>query len=152
MQRKGSRSEARVRREARGHLPTSAPRCHRGDANTVQDFGPTGIRISEIVFGAGAVGGLVFRPDRDTRLRAARRAPRLRHQLDRCRPGDGHSEENVGWNLKELDANPHVSMKVRIGPDHFGDIPGEVQRSMEASASLSGYADDCIWCLTAIAH
>ena len=94
----------------------------------------------------------MFRPDRDTRLEAARRAPRLRHQLDRCRPGDGQSEENVGWNLKELEANPHVSTKVRIGPDHVGDIPGEVQHSMEAPASFSGYAADCICCPITIAH
>ena len=97
-----------------------------------RELGTTGIRISEIVFGAGAVGGLVFRPDRDSRLEAVRRA--LGHGINWIDTapsyGDGQSEENLGWILKELDADPHLSTKVRIGPDHVDDIPGEVQRSM----------------------
>jgi aryl-alcohol dehydrogenase-like predicted oxidoreductase len=36
-------------------------------------FGSTGIDISEIVFGTGAVGGVVFQTDRDTRIEAVRR-------------------------------------------------------------------------------
>ena len=42
-----------------------------------RDFGNTGLKISEIVFGAGGVGGLVFRPERATRLEAVRRALEL---------------------------------------------------------------------------
>lgn len=47
--------------------------------------------------------------------------------------GDGRSEENLGWILKEVDAAPYLSTKVRIGQEHLGDIPGEIQRSVEAS-------------------
>ncbi|MFQ6027879.1 MAG: aldo/keto reductase [Dehalococcoidia bacterium] len=47
--------------------------------------------------------------------------------------GDGQSETNLGHILKELNANPNISTKMRIGPEHVGDIMGEMQRSMEAS-------------------
>ncbi len=98
-------------------------------------LGATGVQISEIVFGAGAVGGIVFRPDRHTRLEAVRRALAYGINWIDTAPsyGDGQSEENLGWILKELGAAPHISTKVRIGPEHVGDIPGEVQRSFEAS-------------------
>ena len=98
-------------------------------------FGSTDIEISEIVFGAGAVGGIVFQPDRDKRLEAVRRA--LDHGINWIDTapsyGDGQSEENLGWILKEVGAVPYLSTKVRIGEEHLGDIPGEIQRSLEAS-------------------
>lgn len=98
-------------------------------------LGSTGIQISEIVFGAGAVGGIVFRPDPETRLEAVRRALGYGINWIDTAPsyGDGQSEENLGWILQELGASPYLSTKVRIGPEHVGDIVGEVQRSMEAS-------------------
>ena len=37
-------------------------------------FGTTGLEVSEIVFGGGAVGGLLIDQDDDTRRRAIRRA------------------------------------------------------------------------------
>ena len=100
-----------------------------------RDFGSTGLKISVIVFGAGAVGGLVFRPERSTRLEAVRRALDLGINWIDTAPsyGDGQSEENLGWILNELDADPYLSTKVRVGPEHVGDIPGEIQRSMEVS-------------------
>ena len=100
-----------------------------------RQFGSTGIEISEIVFGAGAVGGLVFQTDRDTRIEAVRRG--LDYGINwidtAASYGDGQSGHNFALILKELDADPYLSTKVRIGPEHVGDIPGEIQRSMEAS-------------------
>jgi D-threo-aldose 1-dehydrogenase len=100
-----------------------------------RDFGNTGLKISEIVFGAGAQGGIVFRPDRSTRLEAVRRA--LDYGINwidtASQYGNGQSEENLGWILQELKANPHLSTKVRIELSHVGDIPGEIERSAEAS-------------------
>ena len=100
-----------------------------------RELGSTGLNISEIVFGAGGVGGLVFRPDRPTRLEAVRRT--LDHGINWIDTapsyGDGQSEENLGWILKELGASPYLSTKVRIGPEHSGDIPGEIERSMDES-------------------
>jgi L-galactose dehydrogenase/L-glyceraldehyde 3-phosphate reductase len=100
-----------------------------------RDLGSTGLKISEIVFGAGAQGGIVFRGDRETRLEAVNRA--LYHGINwidtAAQYGDGQSEENLGWILRELDAHPHISTKVRIELSHADDITGEIQRSMEAS-------------------
>jgi D-threo-aldose 1-dehydrogenase len=100
-----------------------------------RDFGSTGLKISEIVFGAGAVGGIVFKPDRWLRLEAVRRALDYGINWIDTAPsyGDGQSEENLGWILRELRANPYLSTKFRIGPEHLGDIPGEMARSMEVS-------------------
>lgn len=98
-------------------------------------FGSTGLQISEIVFGAGAVGGVVFKTERETRLEAVRRALNYGINWIDTAPsyGNGQSEENLGWILKELGAEPYLSTKVRIGPEHLQDIPGEIQRSMEES-------------------
>lgn len=100
-----------------------------------RDFGKSGIKISEIVFGAGAQGGIVFRPDRQTRLEAVRRA--LDYGINwidtAAQYGSGQSEENLGWILKELGATPYLSTKVRIELEHVDDIPGEIARSAEAS-------------------
>jgi len=100
-----------------------------------RDFGSTGLQISEIVFGAGAVGGLVFRPDRHTRHEAVRRALEFGINWIDTAPsyGEGQSEENLGLILRQLGASPHLSTKVRIGPEHIEDIAGEVERSMESS-------------------
>ena len=109
-----------------------------------RDFGSTGLQISEIVFGAGAVGGLVFRPDRQTRLEAVHQALEYGINWIDTAPsyGDGQSEENLGWILKELSANPHVSTKVRVGPENLDDISGEIERSLEAS--LKRLQRDCV--------
>jgi D-threo-aldose 1-dehydrogenase len=100
-----------------------------------RDFGNSGIKISEIVFGAGAQGGIVFRPDRQTRLEAVRRA--LEYGINwidtAAQYGNGESEENLGWILKELRASPYLSTKVRIELQHVDDIPSEIARSAEAS-------------------
>jgi L-galactose dehydrogenase/L-glyceraldehyde 3-phosphate reductase len=100
-----------------------------------RDLGNSGIKISEIVFGAGAQGGIVFRPDRQTRLEAVRRA--LDHGINwidtAAQYGNGESEENLGWILKELGVSPFLSTKVRIELQHVDDIPGEIARSAEAS-------------------
>ena len=98
-------------------------------------FGSTGLEISEIVFGAGAVGGLVFRPEREMRLEAVRKALDYGINWIDTAPsyGDGQSEENLGWILKELGSRPYLSTKVSIRPEHVDDISGEIDRSIEAS-------------------
>jgi aryl-alcohol dehydrogenase-like predicted oxidoreductase len=98
-------------------------------------LGNTGLHISAIVFGAGAVGGAVFRGEREQRLETVRRALDAGINWIDTAPGygDGQSEENLGWILPELGATPHVSTKVRLRPEDLGDIGGAVERSLSAS-------------------
>ena len=100
-----------------------------------RELGKTGIQISEIVYGAGAVGGLLICEPPEVRLEAVRRALEYGINWFDTAPsyGDGQSERNLGEALKELGASPHLSTKVGIRPEHLDDIPGEVQRSLENS-------------------
>lgn len=100
-----------------------------------RSFGSTGLQISELVFGAGGQGGIAFRGEPQDRLEAVRRALAFGiNWIDTAAQyGDGQSEENLGWILKELGADPILSTKVRIGPEQLNDIPGEIERSVEAS-------------------
>ena len=101
----------------------------------LRPLGRTGLQISEIVFGAGATGGAVFRGD------PAGRTEVVRHALDAginwidtaSSYGDGQSEENLGRILAELGAQPYLSRKVRLAPHELEDIPAAVQRSLEQS-------------------
>jgi aryl-alcohol dehydrogenase-like predicted oxidoreductase len=103
-------------------------------------LGSTGNEVSEIVFGAGAVGGVVFRTERPVRFEAVRRALAAGINWIDTAPsyGDGQSEENLGWILRELKASPHLSTKVRIDATHARDVAGEVRRSMERSLDRLG--------------
>ena len=100
-----------------------------------RELGHTGLQVSEIVFGVGAVGGLLIRADPDTRVEAVRRA--LAHGINwfDTAPsyGDGQSEENLGTVLNELGASPYVSTKVSVRLQGSADLHGEIQRSAEAS-------------------
>ena len=98
-------------------------------------LGQTGLQIPAIVFGAGAVGGAVFNGPMGARTAIVRKA------LDRgidwfdtaSSYGDGQSEENLGRILRELDATPSISTKVRLGDEDLGDIPEAIARSAGAS-------------------
>ncbi len=115
-----------------------------------RNFGSTGLQISEIVFGAGAQGGLVFRGEKETRLEAVRRALNcgINWVDTAAQYGDGQSEENLGWILKELGANPYFSTKVRISPEHVGDISEQwSDRSKPVCSGFSGKASTCFFCI-----
>ncbi|HEX6144630.1 MAG TPA: aldo/keto reductase [Geminicoccaceae bacterium] len=100
-------------------------------------FGRTGLQISEMVLGAGRVGGLIITADDATRRRALRMCLDAGVNWIDTAPsyGDGASEEALGWLLGELDdaERPHVSTKVRLDPAKLDNIPGEVEASMAAS-------------------
>jgi aryl-alcohol dehydrogenase-like predicted oxidoreductase len=98
-------------------------------------FGRTGLRVSEVVFGGGYVGGLLFLPDEDTRRRALRRALDAGINWIDTAPlyGQGRSEEALGALLLGIDEPPYLSTKVRLDLGALSDIPGEIERSMNDS-------------------
>jgi len=97
-------------------------------------FGNTGIKVSELVFGGGAVGGLLINQDDDTRRRAIRRALEAGINWIDTAPsyGQGRSEEALGWLLDEIDTNPYVSTKFTIDT-RVHDISGQIEASLETS-------------------
>ena len=106
----------------------------------LRPLGSTGLEISEIVFGAGAVGGGVFRGERDDRLETVRRAREGGINWIDTAPsyGNGESEENLSWILRDLEWRPHVSTKVRLGTEDFADIGYAVRNSVEESMKRLG--------------
>ncbi len=98
-------------------------------------FGRTGLEVSELVFGGGAVGGILVHADDDTKLEALRRALKGGINWIDTAPsyGQGRSETALGWLLDEVEETPYLSTKVRIEIDELSDIPGQIERSLEAS-------------------
>lgn len=100
-----------------------------------RNFGTTGLKVSELVFGGGAVGGLLINQDDATKLTAVRRAMEAGINWIDTAPsyGQGRSEEALGWLLKEIDDSPYISTKVTIDTRDLSDIPGQIERSLATS-------------------
>jgi len=98
-------------------------------------FGTTGLKVSELVFGGGAVGGLLINQDDDTKLAAIQRTMELGINWIDTAPsyGQGQSEKALGWLLREIKDNPHISTKFAIDTRDLSDIKGQIERSIEAS-------------------
>ena len=98
-------------------------------------FGSTGIRVSEIGFGCGNVGGLMIRGKHGDQVKAAARAIELGINYFDTAPsyGDGQSEINLGQVLKELSADVYVGTKFRVTTHEPGRIRGNVIASVEES-------------------
>ena len=99
-------------------------------------FGRTGLQVSQVVFGAGFVGGIIVLADDDTRRRVLRRALDAGINWIDTAPlyGQGRSEEALGWLLAEVnDTKPYLSTKVRLDLAKLSDIPGEIERSVHES-------------------
>jgi L-galactose dehydrogenase/L-glyceraldehyde 3-phosphate reductase len=98
-------------------------------------FGRTGLQVSEVVFGAGFVGGIIVLADDDTRRRVLRRALDAGINWIDTAPlyGQGRSEEALGWLLAEIPDKPYLSTKVRLDLSKPGDLPGQIERSLHES-------------------
>ena len=98
-------------------------------------FGRTGIDVAEIVFGAGAVGGIVIHKDDATKREAVRRA--LAGGINwidtAAQYGNGKSEEALAWILRELGATPHLSTKFQLDVTDLNDIPAQIEDRFRAS-------------------
>jgi L-galactose dehydrogenase/L-glyceraldehyde 3-phosphate reductase len=98
-------------------------------------LGRTSIRVSEIGFGCGNVGGLMVRGSHEEQVEAVSRALELGFTYFDTAPsyGDGRSEANLGQVLEELSSDVTVATKVRISAEDLDDIQEAVERSLEAS-------------------
>jgi aryl-alcohol dehydrogenase-like predicted oxidoreductase len=99
-------------------------------------FGRTGMRVSVLGFGCGAVGGLMVRGSADDQERTVARAldAGVNYFDTAVQYGDGESEKNLGRVLQKLKpANAIVGTKVRVPPGEFGRIGDVVTASLEAS-------------------
>ncbi|MEH2535599.1 aryl-alcohol dehydrogenase-like predicted oxidoreductase [Bradyrhizobium sp. AZCC 1588] len=99
-------------------------------------FGRTGMRLSILGFGCGAVGGLMVRGDAADQERAIARAiaAGVNYFDTAVQYGDGESERNLGRVLQKLKpANVVVGTKVRLPPGDRGRIDEAVRLSLEGS-------------------
>ena len=98
-------------------------------------FGRTGLDVSEVIFGGGAVGGILVGGDEATQRTAIQRALAAGINWIDTAPGygQGKSEAAVGRLLADVDQQPHVSTKVRLDPNGLDDIPGQIEASLAAS-------------------
>jgi aryl-alcohol dehydrogenase-like predicted oxidoreductase len=98
-------------------------------------FGRSELQVSEVVFGAGYVGGIIVLADDDTRRRVLRRALDAGINWIDTAPlyGQGRSEQALGWLLPEVKEKPYLSTKVRLDLGKSGDLPGQIERSLHES-------------------
>src|SRR5580658_10438033 len=104
-------------------------------------FGRTGMRLSVLGFGCGAVGGFMVRGDPAEQERVVARAiaAGVNYFDTAVQYGDGESENNLGRVLRKLKpANVFVGTKVRLPPDTFGRISDAVAKSLEGSLARLG--------------
>ncbi len=98
-------------------------------------FGRSGIKVSEIIFGAGAVGGVIIHKDDATKREAIRRAMAggINWIDTAAQYGNGKSEEALGWLLPEAGATPYLSTKFGLDVENLQDIPARIEESLKAS-------------------
>jgi aryl-alcohol dehydrogenase-like predicted oxidoreductase len=99
-------------------------------------FGRTGMQLSVLGFGCGAVGGIMVRGDPAYQERTVARAlgAGVNYFDTAVQYGDGESEKNLGRVLQNLKpTNVVVGTKVRLLPGEFGRIADTVRISLEGS-------------------
>ncbi|TPQ40603.1 hypothetical protein C2U70_04765 [Bradyrhizobium guangdongense] len=104
-------------------------------------FGRTGMRLSVLGFGCGAVGGLMVRGDPADQERTVARAiaAGVNYFDTAVLYGDGESEKNLGRILRKLKpADAVVGTKVRLLPGDLGGIADAVAKSLEGSLARLG--------------
>jgi aryl-alcohol dehydrogenase-like predicted oxidoreductase len=99
-------------------------------------FGRSGMQVSVLGFGCGAVGGLMVRGDHADQERTVARAlaAGVNYFDTAVQYGDGESEKNLGRILQKLKpANAVVGTKVRLQPSEYGRIAEAASASLDAS-------------------
>src|SRR5229473_4775754 len=103
-------------------------------------LGRTGLEVSVLGYGAGAVGGLFTKGTPADQERAAARAIEagINYFDTAALYGNGESERNLGRVLKALKADVVVGTKVRLGAEHRADIGKAIAQGMEDSLKRMG--------------
>jgi aryl-alcohol dehydrogenase-like predicted oxidoreductase len=107
----------------------------------LRTFGRTGMQLSVLGFGCGAVGGFMVRGDPAEQERTIARAiaTGVNYFDTAVQYGNGESENNLGRVLQRLKpANAIVGTKVRLQPSEFGRIADAVTMSLEGSLRRLG--------------
>jgi L-galactose dehydrogenase/L-glyceraldehyde 3-phosphate reductase len=108
-----------------------------------RDLGTTGLRVSALGFGCGAVGGLMVRGEPAEQVRAVARALEAGITYFDTAPsyGDGLSEQALGRALRELNAwgRVVVGTKVRLDTDDLNDPVAAIRTSIEDSLRRLGH-------------
>jgi len=107
----------------------------------MRTFGRTGLQLSVLGFGCGAVGGFMVRGDPADQERVIARAiaAGVNYFDTAVQYGDGESEKNLGRVLQKLKpANVVVGTKVRIPPSEFGRMTEVITISLEGSLARLG--------------
>lgn len=102
-----------------------------------RSLGGTGLHVSALGYGSGAIGGLFTKGDLDEQRRTVARAldAGITYYDTASSYGNGTSEENLGRVLRELHAWDRViaGTKVRLSADDLRDPIAAIGRSIEAS-------------------
>jgi len=100
-------------------------------------LGSSGLNVSSLGFGCGAVGGLLVRGEFSEMVRTVAYAvdSGITYFDTAALYGNGASERNLGKVLHELKPKVVVGTKVRLGGDDLEDIHAAVVSSVEASLS-----------------
>jgi L-galactose dehydrogenase/L-glyceraldehyde 3-phosphate reductase len=102
----------------------------------MRTFGRTGMQLSVLGFGCGAVGGLMVRGDPADQERTIARAidAGVNYFDTAVQYGDGKSEQNLGRVLQALKPkHAVVGTKVRLPPESLGRIAEAAATSLEGS-------------------
>lgn len=106
----------------------------------MRTLGRTGLKVSVLTFGCGAVGGLMTKGEPADQERAFAMALERGINIFDTAPlyGNGASETNVGRILAKLKPDIVLGTKVRILAADREDIAGKVARSIDESLSRLG--------------
>jgi aryl-alcohol dehydrogenase-like predicted oxidoreductase len=107
----------------------------------LREFGRTGMQLSVLGFGCGAVGGFMVRGDAAEQERTVARAIEagVNYFDTAVQYGDGESENNLGRVLQKLKpANVVVGTKVRLPASAVGRMADAVATSLEGSLARLG--------------
>lgn len=103
-------------------------------------LGRTGLEVSVLGYGAGAVGGLFTKGRADDQERAVARAldAGINYFDTAAIYGNGESERNLGRVLRALKADVIIGTKVRLSAGHRADVGKAVAQGMEDSLQRMG--------------